>query len=301
VILIAGPTASGKTGLALKVADQKNDTHIIINADSAQIYSHLPILSAQPTQEEMASIPHRLFGYLDGSKSWSAASWAKDAKHEIQSAHDMGKIPILVGGTGLYIRTLLDGIAPIPDIDPNIRIEVRSMTNEESYSQLQSADPFMAKALHPSDTTRIARALEVIRSTNISIKTWRENKEGGIAEHINLKPLLLLPPREWLYNRCDRRFLQMFDGGALDEVQSLLEHDPPPDSPLWRAIGVKELRSYIEGHTNRAEAIERGQIATRQYAKRQYTWFRNQSPEHWSRTNEEISYNNLNEIITLFQ
>ncbi len=301
VALIAGPTASGKTGLAIALAKHNPDQkYSIINADSAQIYNHLPILSAQPDADELAQAEHRLFGYKDGSTTCSTVSWANDAKLEIDRAHGENAIPILVGGTGLYIRTLLDGIAPIPDIDPEIRQSVRNMETCAAYEKLAALDPPMAKTLNPNDTTRIARALEVIMSTKISIALWRQKKEGGISTIINLKPLLLLPPRDWLYEKCDRRFVQMLESGAIEEVEELLKRNPPADSPLWRAIGVKEISAYINGDIDRRTAIELGQIATRQYAKRQYSWFRNQAPFVWKRVEDKINYKNINDFVTLF-
>lgn len=302
VALIAGPTASGKTGLAIALANYDNgQKYIIINADSAQIYGHLPILSAHPSTDELQKADHKLLGYRDGSTACSAVQWANDAKKEIKRAHAENIIPILVGGTGLYLRTLLEGIAPIPEIDTEIRQEIRKMETQDAYLKLQKNDPIMAQKLHPNDTVRIARALEVMLSTHISMNDWRENKEGGIANEIDLKPLILLPPRQWLYDRCDKRFEQMMNGGAVEEVKALMAHNPPSDSPLWRAIGVKEIRAYLENEISYQEAIVLGQIATRQYAKRQYTWFRNQSPEHWLRAESEINFNNINNFITLFQ
>lgn len=302
VSLIAGPTASGKTGLAIALATHSaTQKYVIINADSAQIYDHLPILSAHPSDDEMRQAPHRLFGYKDGNASCSAVSWANDAKIEIARAHNHNAIPILVGGTGLYLRTLLDGIAPIPDIDANIRANVRAMDVNTAYQKLQNSDPIMAKALHPNDSIRIARALEVMQSTGISIDQWRHKKEGGIGANFDIKPLILLPPRDWLYERCNRRFVQMMDMGAITEVEALIKRNPPPDSPLWRAIGVHEIRAYLEGTIDRGEAITLGQTATRQYAKRQYTWFRNQSPMHWARLNQAVNFKNINEIVTLLR
>lgn len=287
--------------MAIAIANHNpNQKYIIINADSAQIYNHLPILSAQPDTQELAQAEHKLFGYKDGSSAASAVSWANDAKHEIDRAHKQDAIPILVGGTGMYIRTILDGIAPIPDIDPDIRQSVRNMTTNEAFEKLEALDAPMASRLNPHDTTRIARALEVIMSTGISIAIWRQKKEGGIANSIDLKPLILLPPRDWLYERCDQRFVQMMDIGATEEVEELLRRNPPKDSPLWRAIGVKEISAYINGEISRERAIELGQIATRQYAKRQYTWFRNQGPPSWKRLEDKINYKNINNFVTLF-
>jgi tRNA dimethylallyltransferase len=299
VALIAGPTASGKTALALWLAQQRDVT--IINADSAQVYADLPILSAQPTPQEMASAPHRLFGYLDGREACSAARWAADAKAEIAKAHEAARLPILVGGTGLYLRTLLDGIAPIPEIDPQVRATVRALPTADAYAALSAEDLNIAATLNPQDDSRIKRALEVIRSTGRSIAEWREVKEGGIGNGIQLHPLILLPPRDWLHQRCNVRFEQMMEHGAVEEVKSLLASQMPGDAPILRAIGVPEITAMLAGEISKADAIARGQAATRQYAKRQYTWFRNQSPAHWPRWGEELNDSHFAKIEILLQ
>lgn len=299
VALIAGPTASGKTALALHLARSGNFE--IINADSAQIYSDLSILSAQPTADEQRSVPHHLFGYIDGVNPCSAARWAKDAKNIIARAHAAGATPILVGGSGLYLRTLLDGIAPIPEVDPELRAAIRAMPVEEAYAALQTYDAPVAATLAPTDVSRITRALEVVQSTGRSILAWRATKIGGISADIILRPLLLLPPRDWLYARCDTRFEQMMAHGAIDEVEALLARNLPQDAPVMRAIGVPEISAYLKGMMNRDEAIARGKIATRQYAKRQFTWFRNQAPADWHRANTEINDSNIGDFEIIFQ
>lgn len=299
VALIAGPTASGKTALALHLARSGNFE--IINADSAQVYSDLPILSAQPTADEKRSVPHHLFGYIDGDTACSAARWAKDAKDAIARAHTAGATPILVGGSGLYLRTLLEGIAPIPEVDPELRAAIRAMPVEEAYAALQTYDAPIAATLAPTDVTRITRALEVVQSTGRSILEWRATKAGGISADIILRPLLLLPPRDWLYARCDARFEYMMECGAIDEAEALLARNLPQDAPVMRAIGVPEISAYLKGMMNREEAIERGQIATRQYAKRQFTWFRNQAPVDWQHAKTAINDSNIGEIEIIFQ
>jgi tRNA dimethylallyltransferase len=299
VALIAGPTASGKTGLALYLA-QKRDC-VIINADSAQVYADLPILSAQPTKAEMATAPHKLFGYLDGKDACSAARWAQDAKQEIAAAHDAGVLPVLVGGTGLYLRTLLQGIAPMPQIDASVRLSVRALPTNDAWDALQADDAYAAASLHPNDDSRIKRALEVIRSTGRSVTDWRAEKAGGIAADITLHPLLLLPPRDWVYQRCDARFASMIQNGAIDEIKALIERNLPNDAPVVRSIGYKEIYAMLHGYITQAEAIALGQTATRQYAKRQYTWFRNQCPDDWPRWEGEINDSNIHKIVTLLQ
>lgn len=287
VALIVGPTASGKSALALELA--KKQPSVIINADSAQVYRDLAILSARPTEEEMAGIEHQLFGYIDGKEACSAARWADDAKAAIAAAHDRGLLPILVGGTGLYVRVLLDGLAPVPEIDPEIRQETRKLETLEAYRALQNLDPVAAERLHAADTTRVQRALEVVRSTGKPLDYWQRNKLGGIGDQIRLHPLVLLPPRDWLYERCDRRLYEMVARGAKDEVERLLARGLPANLPVMRAIGVAEFSDWLAGRIDRETAVERAQTATRQYAKRQYTWFRNQSPADWLRVEETLS------------
>jgi tRNA dimethylallyltransferase len=232
--------------------------------------------------------PHRLFGHIDGAEACSAARWASEAKAEIAAAQDAGRLPILVGGTGLYIRTLLDGIAPIPEIDPDIRAEVRALPVAQAHEALGREDPASAARLAPADTTRVARALEVVRSTGRSIIEWRAHKEGGIASQITLHPIILLPPRDWLTARCDRRFEAMLEEGAIAEVERLLARRLDPDLPVMRAIGVPEIAAFLSGDISRDEMVARGQTATRQYAKRQYTWFSRQPPADWTRIDREI-------------
>ncbi|MEP4060274.1 tRNA (adenosine(37)-N6)-dimethylallyltransferase MiaA [Parasphingorhabdus sp.] len=288
VALVVGPMASGKSALALDIA--KKQPSVIINADSAQVYSDLTVLSARPTEQEMDGIEHQLFGYIDGSEACSAARWANDAKTAIANAHERDLLPILVGGTGLYVRVLLDGIAPIPEIDAEIREKIRKLEALEAYQALQTLDPVSAARLNAADITRIQRALEVIQSTGKPLDHWQKNKTGGIAANIQLHPLVLLPPREWLYERCDLRFDQMIDMGALEEVQRLISRKLPSNLPVMRAIGVSELAKWLAGDISEEAALEQAKTATRQYAKRQYTWFRNQSPSEWMRI--EGSFNN---------
>lgn len=281
VALIAGPTASGKSALAAAVAETANG--VVINADSAQVYRDLRIVSARPTEDEEARAPHRLYGTRDGADVCSAADWAEDAKREIAAAHAAGRLPVLTGGTGLYLRTLIDGIAPVPEIDPAIRKAVRALPVAEAHEALAREDPEAAARLRPSDTTRTARALEVVRSTGRTLKSWQAEKVGGIGGEIALKPLILLPPRDWLHARCDARFAAMFSDEGIAEVAALLARHLPPLAPVMRAIGVPEIAAYLRGELDRDAALAAGQAATRQYAKRQYTWFRRQPPADWPR------------------
>jgi tRNA dimethylallyltransferase len=283
VALIAGPTASGKSDLAVELALALDRPSVVINADSAQVYSDLRVLSARPTEAEMRGIEHRLFGEWDGAEPCSAADWAARAKREIEDSHLAGVLPILVGGTGLYIRTLLDGIAPVPPIKPAVREAVRALSVEDAYAALQQEDPARARALNPSDSNRIARALEVVRSTGKPLSHWQRQRVGGIGEAIDLQPLILLPPREALYERCDARFERMLENGAVEEIETLLARKLDPALPVMRAIGVSDIASLLRGERSREEVCARGKQATRNYAKRQYTWFRRQPPQEWPR------------------
>ena len=255
---------------------------MIINADSAQIYRDLPVLSAMPSEVDRAAAEHRLYGVRDGAEPCSAAEWAVLAKAEIAAIHGDGRLPILVGGTGLYLRTLLDGIAPVPPIDPQVRDEVRGAGVAENLARLVALDPVSAARLSPSDTTRIARALEVVKSSGVPLGQWQARKAGGIGDTVALEALILLPPRDWLYERCRRRFEAMVDT-AREEVTALVARGLDPKLPVMRAIGLSELTALIAETLSRDAAIAAGTQATRNYAKRQYTWFAHQSPPKWPR------------------
>lgn len=286
VALIAGPTASGKSDLSVRLAlalEAAGREAVIINADSAQVYADLAVLSARPSAEEMGGIPHKLFGSWDGADACSAAEWAQAAKAEIAHAHARNAIPILVGGTGLYIRTLLDGIAPVPPIHDTVREAVRALTPPQIYTALLEEDYGYALQLNRGDRQRTARALEVVRSTGKSLKEWQKDKVGGIADQVTLAPMVLLPERDALYARCDARFAHMMDNGAVEEVEALLDRGLDPLLPVMCAIGVREIAGCSHGSWSRDEAIVMGQQATRNYAKRQYTWLRHQPPQDWPR------------------
>jgi tRNA dimethylallyltransferase len=277
--LIAGPTASGKSALAMALAGRVEA--VIVNADSAQIYRDLRIVTARPSPEQEADVPHRLYGTRDGALACSAAEWARAAREEIAGAHRAGRLPILVGGTGLYLRVLIEGIAPIPDIDPAVRAEARALPVAEAHARLAREDPAAAARLRPSDTARVARALEVVRSTGRPLADWQNQRTGGIGGEVALRPLILLPPRAWLHARCDRRFESMFTDEGLGEVAALLARGLSSALPVMRAIGVREIAAFLGGEIGRGEALEAGRAATRQYARRQYTWFSRQPPASW--------------------
>ena len=299
VALIAGPTASGKSELALRLAEATGGA--IVNADSAQVYRDLPILSAAPFPGDLVRAEHRLYGVRDGAEPCSAADWAALAKVEVSRLHEEGRLPILVGGTGLYLRTLLDGIAPVPSIDPAVRAEVRAASVAENLAALMPLDPVAAATLNPGDTTRIARALEVVKSTGRPLADWQKKLEGGIGNDIELRPLVLLPPRPWLNERCDLRFAAMVEQGAVAEVEKLLERKIDPQLPVMRAIGVREIAAYLVGDFTKAQAIDAGQQATRRYAKRQYTWFSRQPPADWPRFAEPVDGKAIDPALALLK
>jgi len=240
---------------------------------------------------------HRLYGIRDGALPCSAAEWAAMAKQEIADAHSRGRTPILVGGTGLYLRTLLDGIAPVPAIDSEVRARVRQSPVDENRRKLATLDPDAAARLKPTDTTRINRALEVILATGRTLAEWQREREGGITDEIELRPLLLLPARKWLYARCNERFAHMIDEGAVSEVEALLARKLNPNLPVMRAIGVPELSAYLVGESSLDQAVVAGRQATRRYAKRQYTWFAHQPPADWPRFQEPLDVERLGDAL----
>jgi tRNA dimethylallyltransferase len=297
--VIAGPTASGKSRLGLALAERTGG--VIVNADSAQVYRDLPVLSAAPSAADYDRAEHRLYGVIDGSIACSAADWAAMARKEIDAIHSANRLPVLVGGTGLYLRTLIEGIAPVPEIDPAIRDRIRAASVEANRAELASLDARAAARLHAADTTRIARALEVVVSTGRTLAEWQARREGGIGSAVQLQPLVLLPPRDWLYARCDERFAQMIEHGAIEEVQRLLARTLPPEMPVMRAIGVREIAAMLRGDLSREEAIAAGQQATRNYAKRQYTWFAHQPPADWPRFTQPLEGKSVLDALAIFE
>jgi len=274
VALIAGPTASGKSAAALDLARRTGGT--IINADASQVYRDLRLLSARPTEAEEAEVPHLLFGYRDGADACSAADWAADATAAIDAVLGRDRLPILVGGTGLYLRTLIEGIAPVPPIDPAVRATVRALTSNQAHHALTREDPAAAARLHPNDTARTQRALEVVRSTGKPIGDWRATRVGGLAGRVTIDAQIIDRPVPELYARCDARVGTMVEHGALDEVAALVARGLDPSLPVMRAIGVPPFAAHLRGELSLADAIEQVRQDTRNYAKRQRTWLRHQ-------------------------
>ena len=277
VLVIAGPTASGKSGLALAVAEVFGGT--VINADSMQVYRDLKILTARPTEAEMARVPHRLYGVLDGCDSSSAGRWRTMAEAAIAEAHGAGRLPILVGGTGLYLSALTVGLAQIPEVPAEIaaRVQERLATvgPQGLHAELARRDPAMAARLRPGDRQRLARALAVLDATGRSLAEWQQASlppPPGLRFHT----VLLMPPRDALYAACDARFRAMVAAGAMGEVRTLVARGLPRSRPVMKAIGVAQLAAVLAGEMALEAAIAAAQQATRNYAKRQYTWFRHQ-------------------------
>ncbi len=284
-VLIAGPTASGKSALALDVARRHDG--VIVNADSMQVYGALSILSARPSEDEMAGIEHRLYGHVDAAQPYSVAVWLEEARAALDAIRASGRTAIFVGGTGLYFKALEEGLSPVPEIDPDIRRAWRDVSlkaPEALHGELAARDPIAAQELEPGDTQRIVRALEVIESTGRSILEWqRQGQKQGALEGLTVGKMLIEPDRTELHARIERRVDQMIASGAVEEVEALLARDLPDELPVMRAIGVPQLAAYLRGETGLDEAVERLKAATRQYAKRQTTWFRHQTGEGWRR------------------
>lgn len=279
VLVIAGPTASGKSALAVDVAEQISG--VVINADSMQVYRGLEILASTPDKGMQARAPHRLFGVLAPDKPCSAGEWRERAITEIRLAHDTDRVPVVVGGTGLYLRSLMTGIARMPAIPTDIRDRIRaSLTREGSaslHARLRQGDPDTAGRLSEHDGQRICRALEVLEATGRSLTDWqREGSRPADLGDLKFSTILLMPPREELYPACDARFDHMLENGALDEIRNLAELGLDPALPAMKALGVPDLLSYIKGTLSLDEARRQAQQATRRYVKRQMTWFRHQ-------------------------
>jgi len=275
-ILIAGPTASGKSALALALADEHNG--VIINADSMQVYRELRILTARPGVADEAQAPHRLYGHVAGAEGYSAGRYCKDAAKAIAATREEGRMPIIVGGTGLYFRALLQGLAPIPEIAPEVRAHWRAAGERLGavglHKELQRRDPQMAERLRPTDPQRLMRALEVLEGTGKSLAYWQALPGVPVLKQDDTQRLLVMPERDILYQRCDRRFTQMLKDGAVDEVRALCQLNLDGGLPIMRALGVRPLMEYLHGKATLELAIERSKTETRQFAKRQLTWLR---------------------------
>ena len=277
VLVVAGPTASGKSALAIELALKYNG--VIINADASQVYKDIPIISAAPDDDDKAKVGHLLYEILDADEKNTVSDWVKLAVDAIKKVWQQGKLPIVTGGTGFYIESLINGMSPIPETKDKTKNKVSMIFDkvgvEGAYKYLQQIDSEGAKKVNPNDTTRVRRALEIFEDTGTSIAEWFEKPMIKPLEEAEFKVVLLLPKLSGLEEKCSKRFDVMIENGALEEVEKLLSKNIANDMPVMKAIGVPELRKYIEGKISKDEAINEAKLRTRQYAKRQLTWFRN--------------------------
>jgi tRNA dimethylallyltransferase len=282
-ILIAGPTASGKSALALHMA--KKTGGFIVNTDSMQVYDVLDLLSARPQSDELREAEHFLYGHVAPSVSYSTGKWFADVEALLSRADLRARTPIFVGGTGLYFRALLGGLSQMPEVPADVREYWRNRMSEEGaealHTHLTELDPEIAATLRSTDSQRIVRALEVFEGTGKSLLYWQKNTGTALVDDASATKIVLLPDRKWLGGRIAQRFNLMWDHGALDEVRALSALRLDPALPAMKAIGVREISAFFAGEMTREDAIERSIIATRQYAKRQSTWFRNQLDVSW--------------------
>ncbi|MFZ4809159.1 MAG: tRNA (adenosine(37)-N6)-dimethylallyltransferase MiaA [Hyphomicrobiaceae bacterium] len=275
-ILIAGPTASGKSALAVALAERFGGT--VINADSMQVYRDLRILTARPAPSDEARAPHRLYGHVPATEPYSAGRYVREAACAIMAAQADGRVPIVVGGTGLYFKALLEGLAPLPPVDPAVRAHWRAAAATSGAAALHGVlagrDATMAARLAPGDTQRIVRALEVLESTGRSLADWQRVRGEPVLREAATVRLVLAPPREVILARVEARFAAMVAGGAVEEVAALVRFGLDPTLPVLRAVGVPPLVRLLAGAIDHATAVAAGQSDTRRYVKRQMTWLR---------------------------
>lgn len=288
-ILIGGPTASGKSALAMRLAAKLNG--VVVNADSMQVYRDLRVITARPTVEEEAQCSHVMFGHVDAAVNYSVARWLDDVRQAVAGIEADGRLPIIVGGTGLYFRALLEGLSDIPAVPDALRAELRDWAEgrlpAEIHDRLAAVDPATAATLKPGDPQRNLRALEVFMATGKSMIDLRAARSGQVFGEYEYRAVFLAPDREVLRQRIDTRFDLMLEGGALDEVRALMERGLDPALPAMRAHGVPALMRHLRGEISLAEAAVTGKADTRHYAKRQHTWFRHQAPGFmWVRPEE---------------
>lgn len=280
-VLIAGPTASGKSALALELALATGG--VVINADSMQVYRDLRIITARPTGADEALVPHRLYGHVDAAVNFSAGAWVADAAKALEEAKAQGRLPIFIGGTGLYFKALTAGLSVVPPIPAEVRGDVRARLErngvEALHAELARRDPRAAERLNLRDRTRIARALEVVEATSRSLLDWHREGHPPLLPRDSFRAVFLAPERDELYARIDARFDAMLGAGALREVERLAARNLDPLLPAMKAHGVPALIRHLRGELRLEDAAGIGRADTRHYAKRQFTWFRHQLPE----------------------
>ena len=281
IILIAGPTASGKSALALTLARKLGG--IVLNADSMQVYRDLRIITARPTAEDEQRAPHRLYGHVDAAENYSVGRWRTEAAATLTSAEQYGRAVIVVGGTGLYFNALTRGLAAVPPIAPEVREMVRARLASEGVNalhvELKHRDPAAAARLMPGDRARITRALEVVLATGRSLIDWHGEDAPASLDPARAAKVFLMPDRDELFRRIDARFDGMIAAGALEEVRTLAARDLDPQLPAMKAHGVPWLIRHLNGEISLEQAADAAKRETRQYTKRQGTWFRNQLPD----------------------
>jgi tRNA dimethylallyltransferase len=288
-VLIAGPTASGKSALALELALAAGG--VVINADSMQVYRDLRIITARPTDGDEARVPHRLYGHVDAAVNFSAGAWVGDAAKALEEAKAEGRLPIFIGGTGLYFKALTAGLSVVPPIPAEVREDVRARLErngvEALHAELAASDPRAAERLNLRDRTRIARALEVVEATGRSLLDWHHEGQPPLLPRDSFRAVFLAPERDELYARIDARFEAMLVAGALKEVERLADRNLDPLLPAMKAHGVPALIRHLRGELSLEQAATIGRADTRHYAKRQFTWFRHQLPEfEWVKPEE---------------
>ena len=304
-LFIAGPTASGKSALSLRLA--KDIGGVIINADSMQVYKGLRTLTACPSEADERAAPHKLYRFLEPAIPCSAVFWAEKAMVEIEAAWSAELMPIVIGGTGMYFKILLEGIAAIPAIDPALRSAVRDeckqFGSEKLHNELLLGDPVTAARLAPGDSQRISRAIEVLRATGKPLSEWHRKNAPGLMQEADRSGLIgkfvISPERDQLYERCNKRFDMMLNAGVENEVRDLVALDLDPALPVMRALGVPSLMAMIKGEAEAAEAIEEAKMQTRRFAKRQMTWFRNQFTD-WKRLSAQLSESEYEKLFTKY-
>ena len=280
--IIAGPTASGKSARAIEIAQQENG--VIINCDSMQIYDGLPILTAQPPPTDLEKAEHKLYSALHPNDPCSAGEWRRRADPVIRETLAQGKTPVIVGGTGLYIKALTEGLSPIPPVPDDIRAAAvarqKLLGNPAFHAELEKRDPVMAARFHPSHTARLIRAWEVLDATGKSLADWQKEDRLAPPDDWNFEIEIIIPERPVQHQRCNDRLLWMIDNGVLEEIEEFAKRvdsgEIRSDTPLLKALGYKQLLAYINGELSKEDAIAQAQAKTRQYAKQQVTWFRHQ-------------------------
>jgi len=277
-VIIAGPTASGKSACALAVAEAFRGT--IINADAMQLYAELSVLTDRPGPAEMARAPHRLYGVLSARDPCSAGRWRRLALSEMAAASDAGRLPILAGGTGLYLKALLSGLAAVPPVSPRVRGEARAayerLGRQAFAAELRRRDPGMTET--PPDKQRLIRAYEVLAATGRPLRDWQGEAGDEAGPAYRFAIILFVPPRDVLYETIERRFDRMMSRGGLEEARRIAALDLDPGLPAMKAVGLRELMAHVRGDLELAEAVAKAKQASRNYAKRQVTWFRHQLP-----------------------